>query len=52
MPPKPLSGFRVLAGSVVAGHGVTLLGCGPLGLHGVQDADDLLAPAALHGTGR
>ncbi len=47
-PPEPLDDLRVLVGGLVVWHDMDLLGCGHLGLDGVQEADELLMPAALH----
>ena len=48
MPPEPFDDLRVRVGSVVVEHDMDLLGGGHLGFDGVEEADELLMPVALH----
>jgi hypothetical protein len=48
MPGQPLAHLRVLAGSVVVDDGVDRLLDRYLRLNGIEEADELLVPVALH----
>src|SRR5271156_2128305 len=48
MPGQPLAHLRVLVGCVVVDDGVDLLSRRHLRLDGVEEADELLVPVALH----
>src|ERR1700722_15226487 len=48
MPSQPLAHLRVLVGCVVVDDGVDLLSRRHLRLDGVEEADELLVPVALH----
>src|ERR1700722_6526130 len=48
MPGQPLAHLRVLVGCVIVDDGVDLLSRRHLRLDGVEEADELLVPVALH----
>lgn len=48
MPGQPLADLRVLVGCVVVDDGVDLLSRRHLRFDGVEKADELLVPVALH----